>query len=162
MGLIVSGSILLAWGLSLLGLLPLDLAVCAPVELILLILLRTFLHTGLFVIAHDAMHDNVLPSYPVENCWLGQLALGLYGFLPYQIACDLHRQHHAYPSQARDPDFCERVEKTVGLYVVRWYIYFISNYVTLKALGRIAIGVGCTLLSLVVLGHLAIQNIVLF
>ena len=94
----VSGSILLTWWLSLLGLLPLDLGVCAPIELILLILLRMFLHTGLFVIAHDAMHGNVFPSYPVENRWLSQLALGLYGFLPHQTACGLHRRHHAYPA----------------------------------------------------------------
>ncbi|MEM9088383.1 MAG: fatty acid desaturase [Cyanobacteria bacterium P01_F01_bin.53] len=162
MGLIVSVSLLLAWGLSLLGLLPLDLSVCAPIELILSILLRTFLHTGLFVIAHDAMHGNVLPSYPVENRWLGQLALGLYGFLPYQTACDFHRQHHVYPAQTRDPDFCERGKEILGLYVVRWYLSFISNYVTLPTLGRISIGMGCTLLSLILLGHIAIQNIVLF
>lgn len=162
MGLIVSGGIFTTWLVSLLGVLPLDLTICSLTELMLLILLRTFLHTGLFVIAHDAMHGNALPTYPVGNRWLGQLALGLYGFLPYKTACRLHWQHHIYPAQARDPDFCEKSEEDWILYAVRWYCKFMRNYLTRRNMMGIVAGVSLTIFCLGFVGHIAVQNIILF
>ena len=47
------------------------------------VLLRGFLHTGLFIVAHDAMHGVLRPSCPEANARWGQLALTLYAGLTY-------------------------------------------------------------------------------
>jgi beta-carotene ketolase (CrtW type) len=99
MGVFISGAIASTWLMSLMGALSWNLAKSSGIAIALWLLLRTFLHTGLFVIAHDAMHGNIIPKYPVINGWIGQLALGLYGFLPYRTCRKLHWQHHRYPAQ---------------------------------------------------------------
>jgi len=45
---------------------------------------RTFIQTGLFIVAHDAIHGVVLPSNRRLNDGIGQLVLTLYALLPYE------------------------------------------------------------------------------
>ena len=74
-GSVLAGRIGSAWLLSL-GLsytLPLDQT---PGLLIgSLILLRAFLHTGLFIVAHDSMHSSLVPALPGLNRWIGKVCL---------------------------------------------------------------------------------------
>ena len=57
----------------------------------LAVLLRSFLHTGLFIVAHDAMHGVLHRGSGRANARLGQLALFLYAGLAYGRCL---RQHH--------------------------------------------------------------------
>lgn len=54
----------------------------APTPLLgLLFLARTFTHTGLFIIAHEAIHGSLLPSFPRANAAAGTLCLWLFASL---------------------------------------------------------------------------------
>lgn len=95
-----------------------------PVGWGLVILVRAFLQTGLFITAHDAMHGSLLPSNPRINHLVGRLALLLYAVLPYQRCRINHHQHHRYPGQALDPDCCDSIYE----HPVSWYFKFIREY----------------------------------
>ena len=123
-GLVLAVSIALAWLVSLLLLLGLDLASQPLPLLVLAVGSRTFLQTGLFIIGHDAMHGVLLPMRPRLNQGLGQVALALYAFLPYQRCLRNHRQHHRAPGSPRDPDVIE------GAGPLAWYGRFMAGYLS--------------------------------
>ena len=97
-GLALAGLIGSAWLLSL-GLsytLPLDQT---PGLLIgSLILLRAFLHTGLFIVAHDSMHASLVPGHPGLNRWIGKVYLLVYAGLSYERCSRNHRRCLLYTS----------------------------------------------------------------
>lgn len=69
------------------------------------ILLQTFLSTGLFITAHDAMHGLVAKNSPRWNRWIGSVAIFMYGGFSYDRLLLAHHQHHAHPVSQDDPDF---------------------------------------------------------
>jgi len=104
-GLVLAGLIGSAWLLSL-GLsytLPLD----QTPDLLIgsLILLRAFLHTGLFIVAHDSMHASLVPGHPGLNRWIGQVYLLVYAGLSYERCSRNHKHHHLAPETFQDPDY---------------------------------------------------------
>jgi beta-carotene/zeaxanthin 4-ketolase len=101
----------------------------SPYSLIL-IAMRTFLQTGLFITAHDAMHRSVVPQDQRLNDLIGSVASWLYAFLPYQVLKSKHHLHHTYPASALDPDYCRDGKANAGF----WYLHFLSSYFTAKAL----------------------------
>jgi beta-carotene/zeaxanthin 4-ketolase len=105
----------------------------SPFSLILIIA-RTFLQTGLFITAHDAMHRSVVPQDQRLNDWIGSIASWLYAFLPYQVLKKKHHLHHSYPASALDPDYCIDGKASAGF----WYLQFLSSYFTAKALMLLA------------------------
>ncbi|HEY9648159.1 MAG TPA: fatty acid desaturase, partial [Chroococcidiopsis sp.] len=120
--------ILSLWVTSLVGLLSIDLST-APLTVLLAIACgRTFLQTGLFVIAHDAMHGNLAPHSKRLNDRLGAIAVGLYACLPYRQSCINHTQHHRKPGQPGDPDFHDGTHDHPAL----WYINFLKSYISLR------------------------------
>lgn len=127
-GLLITGLILGTWLLSLMILLPADIASLPISWLVLDILGRTFLHTGLFVIAHDAMHGNLIPINKQINHQIGRLCVGLFAFLSYDICCSNHKRHHSHPAQIGDPDFHDGIHQ----HPVFWYIRFISAYLNIR------------------------------
>ena len=161
-GLLIACAIAITWLLSLIVLLPSYSTIDSPVNLMFWMLIRTFLHTGLFVVAHDAIHRNVLPKYPVTNHCIGQLALGLYGFLPYKICRKLHWQHHTHPAQPQDPDFYPKVSDHWIGYFIKWYWNFMGNYLPPRNLAWVLTGISLSTVALVSVIHIAIQNILLF
>ena len=76
-------AIVMAWIVSLILLLPLQAFSLSPLALLSLILIRTVLQTGLFIVGHDAMHGSLLPAAPLWNERIGRLVLGLYAWLPW-------------------------------------------------------------------------------
>lgn len=88
------------------------------------VLLQTFLHTGLFIVAHDAMHGSVAPGWPRVNRGIGRLTLFLYALFPLEGLQRAHVVHHRAPGTADDPDH------TGGqpLGYVRWYLRFMTQY----------------------------------
>ena len=123
-GFALGALIVVAWALTLAFALA-SPAAWLPLPLWLpLIALRTWLHTGLFIVAHDAMHGTVAPGRPRLNAALGALAVGLYALFPYGVLLREHRRHHAHPASADDPDYHDGAHATFG----RWYLRFIGHY----------------------------------
>lgn len=123
-GAALGAVVVVAWALTL------ALALWAPAAWLPLplwaplVALRIWLHTGLFIVAHDAMHGTVAPGRPRLNAALGALAVGLYALFPYGALVREHRRHHADPASADDPDYHDGAHDGFG----RWYLRFIGHY----------------------------------
>lgn len=99
-------------------------------SLVTVIFLRMFLHTGLFITAHDSMHCSIIPQNKRLNLLIGQMAVALYACLPYGRCSLNHQKHHLMPGQAGDPDF----HNGMNTHLVRWYFKFIGEYVSVGQL----------------------------
>ena len=121
-GTTVSASVIGAWAVHLGMLLSVDgvLHWWTP----LAVMVQTFLHTGLFIVAHDAMHGSVAPGWRRVNYAVGQLALLLYALFPMGSLQKAHWVHHRAPGSAEDPDH------TGGEHIgyLRWYLRFMLQY----------------------------------
>jgi beta-carotene ketolase (CrtW type) len=124
LGLAIAGLIITIWAISLWVLLALNPSFIHFPGIIPVILWQTFLYTGLFVIAHDAMHGVIYPAHFKINSLVGTMALLVYGFLPYKKLFKMHGQHHRHPASSLDPDFHNNKHQNVFL----WYFYFIWSH----------------------------------
>jgi beta-carotene/zeaxanthin 4-ketolase len=132
-----------------------DLSLCPPLTLAILIAVRTFLQTGLFVTAHDAMHGTIAPGRTKLNRAIGQLCVTLYALLPYKLLYVNHQLHHRHPATALDPDFSNQPGW-------RWYLWFIGSYLT--ATGGISQGIRwllgmIALFTMLIVGGWSIENL---
>ena len=121
-GLAFALAVLLVWTASLVWLLLSDLEAWSPAALTLVVLGRTLLQSGLFIVGHDAMHGTLLPGRPRANDGLGQLVLTLYALLPWRRSRLNHRRHHRAPGGPLDPDFHG------GTGLVGWFRRFLGAY----------------------------------
>ena len=126
MGLITGLSLLSAWTLTtaaavLHGAPALrDLPWAVP-----LMLLLTWLSTGVFITAHEAMHGLLAPKHPRLNDAVGAVALRVYALFDFSTMRRAHMQHHQHPGQvALDPDFHDGEHRTY----LRWYLHFFTTY----------------------------------
>jgi len=106
-GIGVAAIVLTAWVLSLVPALLLPLStdprhIAAGVGLIWV---RTFLSTGLFITAHDAMHGLVAPGRPRLNDTIGAICTRAYAWFSFRRLRAAHHRHHDTPAQAGDPDW---------------------------------------------------------
>lgn len=124
LGLALAAAILLGWLISLVALLRLNVAASPGWLVLLAVMLRTFLQTGLFITAHDAMHGVLVSERRGMNRALGALFLGLYAALPYPACLRNHHLHHQRQATSEDPDF--HGDPTAG--PVRWYLRFMAGY----------------------------------
>lgn len=120
----LAGVIVLGWLASLIALLSLDLHQAPWWALITGILVRTHLHTGLFIVGHDAMHRLLWRSSPRCNDLLGSAMLALYAGLSYSSCRENHRRHHQFPATRHDPDFAA----AEGSGLLSWYSHFMAGY----------------------------------
>ncbi|NJM97974.1 MAG: beta-carotene ketolase [Phormidesmis sp. RL_2_1] len=120
-----------------------------------MMMVRAFLHTGLFILSHDAMHGSLVPAYPKANKWIGQFILGLYSFLSFKRMQNKHHQHHRTPAQPGDPDFHP------GSFWA-WYFGFMRTYVKGDQGWIIFWGMSALFYPLVFIFHLPVTNVVLF
>lgn len=123
-GLLVACLVLSVWAVSLLALLRLDLSKVNPFGIAIAFLWQTFLYTGLFITAHDAMHGVVAPQNPKLNQFFGSLALLLYGLFSFKKLIRTHWQHHQHPASDHDPDFHDG--KHANFFA--WYFHFMKGY----------------------------------
>ena len=100
----------------------------------IIVLVRAFLHTGLFIIAHDAMHDSLAPRNPYLNRLIGQISLFFYAGLSFKQCRYNHRLHHQSPETSEDPDFKSYSQQNI----IGWYLKFMSNYLGTQQLIRLA------------------------
>lgn len=123
-GILMAAIVMLLWLSSLIVLFSIDVARIPLFLIVLAVLLRAFLHTGLFITAHDAMHGTIFPQNRTINDLIGSVATRTYALLPYKILREKHKLHHRYPASAKDPDFCEREQRNP----FAWYIGFMKGY----------------------------------
>lgn len=140
-GIFLAAIILASWLVSLLLLLLVDPSTIPIAGVVVAIFVRTFLHTGLFVIGHDAMHDSLLPNNRKINQWMGAIAVGLYASISYSKCCINHQQHHRYPGQTHDPDFHDGTHTQP----LCWYLKFIREYITAASILKLISGWGLLL-----------------
>ncbi len=123
-GLIVAFAIIGIWASSLILLMSVDVSEVNNLLLSPLIVLQTFLYTGLFITAHDAMHGAVFPSNLKINNFIGALSVGLYALFSYEKLQKKHWLHHHNPASELDPDFHNSKHKNF----FAWYFNFMLRY----------------------------------
>jgi len=128
-GLWFSSLVLLGWidPLSLLQQSPAP----AWIGVSVIILVRTFLQTGLFIMAHDAMHGCLVPRNAGLNTLLGKVCLGLYAAMPYRLCHANHIRHHRSPGERGDPDFHDGRHR----HPLLWYFTFMAGYLSAGQIG---------------------------
>jgi beta-carotene/zeaxanthin 4-ketolase len=153
-GLGIGLTIVGLWIGSLIFCLSLNLFHLHPLWTLLLFLWQTFLYTGLFITAHDAMHGAVFSLNRQVNDGIGTVAVFLYALFDYRKLLKKHWQHHQHPASGQDPDFHSLPHDNFW----GWYFQFMRAYS-----GWIQI-VGLTLIFQVasVLLHLPRLNLALF
>jgi beta-carotene/zeaxanthin 4-ketolase len=112
------------WGISLALILGLNFQAISLAGRLLLLLWQTFLYTGLFVSAHDAMHGVVFPLNRTVNDAVGTVLLVLYGLFSFQELRARHQLHHQFPASETDPDYSIKYPTRLW----RWYGSFMTRY----------------------------------
>ncbi|MBD2176432.1 fatty acid desaturase [Pseudanabaena sp. FACHB-1998] len=157
MGAIITLVIASLWIASLVGSFQIFVPNSSWIWLICSILIRTYLHTGLFILAHESMHGNLIPQNLRLNKIVGRLMLGIYGFLPYDRCFINHINHHRYPSQSGDPDFHGDVANPI-----HWYCKFMGEYFPLRSLLTFITSM-IVILAILMLGFkVSLINLILF
>jgi beta-carotene/zeaxanthin 4-ketolase len=123
-GLFVAFTIIGIWASSWCLLMSIDISQVNNLLLLPLIALQTFLYTGLFITAHDAMHGAVFPGNLKINNFVGALSVGLYALFDYKKLQEKHWLHHHNPASELDPDFHNSRHKNF----FAWYFYFMLRY----------------------------------
>lgn len=123
-GVLIAAAIIGTWAISLALLLSIDVSTVPIVVQIVAILWQTFLYTGLFITAHDAMHGAVSPSSVKVNNFIGNLALRVYALFSLKEMTRTHWMHHQHPASEQDPDFHDGQHKNF----FAWYSYFMVRY----------------------------------
>ena len=134
-GLFIALGIIGLWGVSLSILLTLDVSRVHFVVLPLGMLCQTFLYTGLFITAHDAMHGSICPTHPRINNVMGALAVRLYALFSYRKLQKKHWEHHRTPASDTDPDFHDGKHSKF----LTWYLHFMKEYLSWQQIVGMAI-----------------------
>lgn len=134
-GLLIALGVMAGWAGMLLFLLTLRLdgpwlALVVPLAAVM-----TFLYTGLFITAHDAMHGLVAPRNRALNDAVGSVCTRAYALFSFRRLRREHQEHHRAPASGEDPDFHDGVHR--GFW--RWYLRFVFTYVTWKQIAGMAI-----------------------
>lgn len=153
-GLWIALTIIATWTVCFIRFLSLDLSQTNWVIIGLALLLQTFLYTGLFITAHDAMHGSLYPNNLKLNHLIGSIAVTLYGLFSYEELLKKHWLHHRYPASDNDPDFHDGEHQNL----ISWYLYFMSRYWSWWRLIKWAF----VFHSIQLLFHISILNLALF
>lgn len=152
--ILASLAIILLWLTSLFYLLNLKIYLLHPGLILLAIFWQTFLYTGLFITAHEAMHGLICPQNLRVNHLIGAIAVSLYAFFPYKKLLIKHGLHHRYPATPRDPDFHDGRNTSFW----GWYFHFLKGYGCWRQLGGL-------LASFILISyglHIPVINLALF
>ncbi len=133
----------ISWLVTLVIGLRLDLDQMHPLVITAWVLVRSFLHTGLFILAHDAIHNSLVPGHGLINQRIGRLCLWLYAGLNYDVCKRNHHRHHLMPESEADPDFCPTHNRSV----LAWLVRFLRNYLNPAQLSRLILVLTLLLLA---------------
>ena len=120
---------------------------------IVMVIVQTWLSTGLFIVAHDSMHGALAPDRPRLNRAIGATCLSLYACLSYASLLPQHHQHHKETGRAGDPDFHGGDPSLGG-----WFLQFFKTYYSHGQIIRITV---VALIYTLLLGA-PLGNIVIF
>jgi beta-carotene/zeaxanthin 4-ketolase len=141
------------WAISLWNCTQIEVNQTPIVYLLCLVGWQTWLYTGLFITAHDAMHGSIHPL-PLLNRSIGQLCLWLYAGFDYSQLLAKHQLHHQYPASDRDPDFHDG--KTAHFW--GWYGHFVWEHISWRQLINLVVIFGLY----AIVCQCSIVNIILF
>lgn len=122
--LLIANFIIALWIVSTYSSLHLNLEELNKIGILVIVFWQTFLYTGLFITAHDAMHGVIFPQNLKINNLIGSIALIFYGFFPFAKMQKRHGQHHQYPATELDPDYHDGKHQNFLI----WYLYFMFRY----------------------------------
>jgi beta-carotene ketolase (CrtW type) len=157
-GILIAAIVMLLWVSSLIVLFSINVSQIPVFFIVAAVFLRTCLHTGLFITAHDAMHRSLFPQNRRINDFIGSVAARLYVLLPYQTLLEKHRLHHRYPATEKDPDFCEQAQRNP----LAWYANFMKGYLDGNQFWVLLIGMSVIFYSLLLGLKIPISNLILF
>lgn len=158
LGILIASIVIFLWLSSLVVLLCINVSQIPLFWIVSAVLVRTFLHTGLFITAHEAMHGTVFPLNRQVNNFVGSVATWMYVFLPYQTLLTKHKLHHGYPATTKDPDFYEPGQNNPFI----WYGMFMKRYLDGKQIWVTIIGVAIVFYLLRWGLNIPMSNILLF
>ena len=118
-----------------------------------MVVVQTWLSTGLFIVAHDAMHGALAPDHSRLNRAIGAACLSLYACLSYAALLPQHHLHHKETGKAADPDFHGGDPR-----LIRWFLQFFRTYYSHGQILRITV---MALIYTLLLGA-PLGNIVIF
>ena len=124
-GLWLAGVVLSLWLLSFLAVAWLPLSAQTLPLAGIAVLVRTFLCTGLFITAHDAMHGTLAPGRPRLNDGAGALCALLFAGFSFGSLRKAHVAHHATPARDGDPDWHDGHDPRF----LAWLVAFGRRYV---------------------------------
>ena len=125
MGVIIALLLIFSWMVHLIYILfyqtlnPLDISLWVN------ILVQTWLFTGMFITAHDAMHGSISQHKKV-NLLLGYVSTLLFAGMWYPILTKQHKLHHLNVATALDHDY-----KTGDQQFFKWWFSFMRHYLTI-------------------------------
>jgi len=120
----------------------------------LIIAIECWLLTGVFIVAHDAMHSTLSPRWPTVNNAVGAIILFLYAGFVWTHFRAAHLAHHISPGGSDDPDF--NPDNPVSFWP--WYVRFFKTYFGLKSVVFVTVVVWGFILFL----NAPILNVILF
>ena len=124
MGVFIAVTILILWFVHLaFSLVYAEISLADPL-VYLHVLLQTYLYTGLFITAHDAMHGVVAQNRKLNDVF-GYMATTLFAFLSFKVLSKKHYLHHRFPATASDPDFYTKNNNFLF-----WWFSFMKTYTT--------------------------------
>jgi phytoene synthase len=112
-------------------------AVASGTQCACLFVAITWLYTGMFITAHDAMHGLVCPRNRKLNNIIGAFSVHMFALFDYRLLMRAHWAHHRHPGEPDlDPDFHDGTVEGSGFWP--WYAHFMLDYMTWAQLGRIS------------------------
>lgn len=103
-----------------------DIQAAHPVPLILAFFVMTFLYTGMFITAHDAMHGNVSSDRLINDA-IGYITSFVFAGFWFPTMKQHHSDHHKYTSiPSKDPDY----HRGNPNFLV-WLYHFMHNYMSI-------------------------------
>jgi beta-carotene/zeaxanthin 4-ketolase len=137
-GEVIAAGLMGFWFVCLIGSLRLRLPpgqrwLAMPLSLVL-----TFLYSGLFITAHDAVHGSVSPDHPRVNDTFGRVASTAFALFSFDHLRAEHMRHHAATASTVDPDYHDGNHAGV----VRWYLRFMFRYMRPSQIAGLAAAFG--------------------
>jgi beta-carotene ketolase (CrtW type) len=157
-GITVASTIITLWLVSFMFLLSIDISKTPLFLVLAAVFLRTLLHTGLFITAHDAMHGVIFPKNRQANDFVGSIATTIYALLPYKQLLVKHRMHHRHPATQEDPDFHSEQNSNI----LAWYLRFMTKYLSGKQSWILLIGMSVVFYALMLGLQVPVINLILF
>ena len=153
-GVLLAAAIVVAWlTIHILGIFFWHWSLASVPIAVVLVVVQTWLSTGLFIVAHDSMHGAIAPHHPVLNRWIGATCLSLYACLSYGALLPRHHLHHKETGRSGDPDFHQGDSSLTG-----WFLQFFRTYYSHWQIVRITV----VALFYMVLLDARLENIVIF